>query len=59
MNKVIEDVKVDSKTVSCDGGAGQLGHPRVFLAIDDTNQVTCPYCGQIFVLDPAKAETGH
>jgi uncharacterized Zn-finger protein len=59
MNKVIEDVKVDSKTVSCDGGAGQLGHPRVFLAIDETNQVTCPYCGQIFVLDPAKAETDH
>ncbi|MGI9492289.1 MAG: zinc-finger domain-containing protein [Geminicoccaceae bacterium] len=59
MNKVVEEVKVDSRTVSCDGGAGQLGHPRVFLAIDERNQVACPYCGQIFVLDPGKPEADH
>lgn len=59
MTKIVEAIKVDSKNVACDGGAGQLGHPRVFLAINDTNQVACPYCGQIFILDPAKAETGH
>jgi len=59
MNKVVEDIKVDSKTVACDGGVGQLGHPRVFLAIDETNQVACPYCGQVFVLTTAKIETGH
>jgi uncharacterized Zn-finger protein len=45
--------------VACDGGGGQLGHPRVFLAIDETNQVACPYCGQIFVLEPDSAETDH
>ena len=59
MSKVVDTTKVDSRNVACDGGAGQLGHPKVFLAIDDTNQVTCPYCGKIFVLDAEKAEPGH
>ncbi len=59
MNKVIEEIKVDSKTVACDGGGGQLGHPRVFLAIDESGRVTCPYCGQIFVLAAGKASSGH
>jgi uncharacterized Zn-finger protein len=59
MNETVETMKVDSKSVACDGGGGQLGHPRVFLAIDETNQVACPYCGQIFVLEPDSAETDH
>ncbi len=59
MSKSVEAIKVDSRNVACDGGSGQLGHPRVFLAIDDSNQVACPYCGQIFVLDPDKALPGH
>lgn len=59
MSKVIEATKVGDRNVVCDGGAGPLGHPRVFLAIDDTNQVSCPYCGHVFVLDPEKVGTGH
>lgn len=59
MDKIVEAKKVDSKNVACDGGGGQLGHPRVFLAIDGNNQVICPYCGQTFVLDPAKANASH
>ena len=59
MNKTTAAIKVDSRSVACDGGAGQLGHPRVFLAIGDTNQVACPYCGQIFILDPSSAGTDH
>ena len=59
MKKKIETVKVDSRDVACDGGGGQLGHPRVFLAIDETNQATCPYCGKIFVLEGEKAQAGH
>lgn len=59
MKKIIEAKKVESRQVACDGGAGQLGHPRVFLAMDGSDQVTCPYCGQIFVLDPSKTNVGH
>ncbi|GMR16583.1 MAG: zinc-finger domain-containing protein [Gammaproteobacteria bacterium] len=25
-------------------------HPRVFLAIEDSGEATCPYCGAVYVL---------
>jgi uncharacterized Zn-finger protein len=53
----IEQIYVDSKTVACDGGGGTLGHPRVFLAIEETGQVECPYCSRRFIFAPDKAGT--
>ena len=53
-------VMVTSRTISCDGGGGALGHPRTFYTIGDEGSVTCGYCGQVFVLDPnAPADGGH
>lgn len=46
----IEVVNVTARTVSCDGGNGPLGHPRVYLTMDKTDQVDCPYCGKRFIL---------
>ncbi|MBN3299944.1 NADH dehydrogenase [ubiquinone] iron-sulfur protein 6, mitochondrial [Amia ocellicauda] len=45
-----EPVKeVESRVVSCDGGGGALGHPRVFINLDkDTKVGTCGYCGLRF-----------
>jgi len=41
---------VDAWRVSCDGGEGALGHPRVWLSIDrDTGVVECGYCDKKFV----------
>lgn len=58
-----ETVTVHSTRVSCDGatqirstGAYQpsaLGHPRVYLEIDEKGFVDCPYCDKHFVLDGA------
>jgi uncharacterized Zn-finger protein len=53
----IEEIYVDSKTAVCDGGGGALGHPRVYLAIDQSGQVECPYCSRRFVFAPDKAST--
>ena len=53
-----EIVHVQSSTVSCDGGVGPLGHPRVYLRISD-KQVTCPYCSKLFVLDEGASDSGH
>jgi uncharacterized Zn-finger protein len=53
----IEEFYVDSKSVACDGGGGVLGHPRVFLAIEETGRIECPYCSRRFVYDPEKAGT--
>ena len=41
-------ITVDSATIVCDGG-GQLGHPRVTLALD-SGRATCPYCSQAYAL---------
>jgi uncharacterized Zn-finger protein len=55
-----ETFYVTERRVACDGGGGPLGHPRVFLQIDETGEVTCPYCSRHFVLgEDAEAEAGH
>jgi len=41
---------VDSKKVSCDGGGGALGHPKIYLDMGKENQIICPYCSKIFIL---------
>lgn len=33
-------------------------HPRVFLPIEEAGRATCPYCGTVYVLDPA-VQTGR
>ena len=55
-----EILHVESETVSCDGGGGALGHPRVFLNMEGRGQIDCPYCGRRFVLKQgAMAGAGH
>lgn len=51
---VTDEVYVDSRSVACDGG-GALGHPRVYLAIDESGRVECPYCSRRFIYDPDRA----
>jgi len=42
---------VDETRVSCDGGEGALGHPRVWLRIPaETGWVECPYCDKKIIL---------
>jgi uncharacterized Zn-finger protein len=59
-NSAPEVTYVDSARVWCDGsgqirgGAGYrpaaLGHPRVYLQIDEKGWVDCGYCDRRFVL---------
>ena len=46
--------RVSSARVSCDGAQDgiptALGHPRVFLEIDEHGYVDCGYCDRRFVL---------
>lgn len=42
---VVEDHKV-----SCDGGGGALGHPKVWYEIGEEGYVECGYCDRIFAL---------
>ena len=49
-----EVTRTTSRRVSCDGAhdglAASLGHPRVFLEIDEHGYVDCGYCDRRFVL---------
>ena len=55
-----ETVEVDTETVSCDGGGGALGHPKVWLNMEGKGQIDCPYCDRRFVLKPgADGRGGH
>ncbi len=49
-----ETVTVHAPRVQCDGAseiAANLGHPRVWLEIDERGHVDCPYCDKRFVLE--------
>jgi uncharacterized Zn-finger protein len=50
-----ELVRTSSARVACDGatdipGGAALGHPRVWLQIDEHGYVDCGYCDRRFVL---------
>jgi uncharacterized Zn-finger protein len=49
-----ETTRVTARRVACDGAhdglAAALGHPRVFLEIDDHGYVDCGYCDRRFIL---------
>ena len=52
-----ETTLVDHARVSCDGSGGirgaaaaALGHPRVWLEIDEHGYVDCGYCDRRFIL---------
>lgn len=55
-----EIVFTDSRRVACDGATDDspaLGHPRVYLQIDEKGFVDCGYCDKRFILDGGPADT--
>ncbi|WFD33223.1 hypothetical protein MCUN1_000036 [Malassezia cuniculi] len=44
-------VHTTKRVVSCDGGDGPLGHPRVYINLDKPGPKPCPYCGVRFELE--------
>ncbi|QKX61353.1 uncharacterized protein TRUGW13939_08501 [Talaromyces rugulosus] len=44
-----------SRVVSCDGGGGPHGHPRIFINTDKPEIATCGYCGLPFAQEKHKA----
>ncbi len=45
-----EVIEVDTEIVSCDGGGGALGHPKIWLNMHGRGWVECGYCDRRFVL---------
>jgi uncharacterized Zn-finger protein len=53
-----EIIHVKTRAVSCDGGDGAYGHPKVYLKIA-TDKIMCPYCSRLFVLEPGATDHSH
>ena len=54
-----ETVYTDTPRVACDGAtdiAPALGHPRVYLQIDERGFAECGYCDKRFVLKGGPAD---
>ena len=47
----IPPIASETRIVSCDGGGGALGHPKVFINLDKPGNHSCGYCGLRFYLD--------
>lgn len=63
MSSAPETLLVKTHRVACDGasdipGGAALGHPRVFLEIDEKGYVECGYCDRRFVLAGGPADDG-
>ncbi|HEX2752907.1 MAG TPA: zinc-finger domain-containing protein [Alphaproteobacteria bacterium] len=41
-------VPQDAETVSCNGGGGALGHPKVYYTFHHQDEVVCGYCDRLF-----------
>ena len=59
-----ETIFTDSTRVKCDGasdirGGVALGHPRIWLEIDEKGFVECGYCDRRFVLKGGPADRGE
>ena len=56
-----ETIRIKSPRTLCDGAGtidAALGHPRVFLRIDEKGWVECGYCDRRFVLKGGPADEG-
>lgn len=54
-----ETILVTTLRIACDGSGevpAALGHPRVYLHIDDNGFVDCGYCDRRFILEGGTAD---
>ncbi len=43
---------VETDRVSCDGGGGVLGHPKVYYDLNENGEAHCFYCCAHFIKKP-------
>jgi NADH dehydrogenase (ubiquinone) Fe-S protein 6 len=61
MSQTPETSIVKTRRIACDGasdipGGAALGHPRVWLEIDERGYVECGYCDKRFILAGGPAD---
>ena len=46
---IIKKIESNINTICCSGGDKLSGHPAVYYNFGDKKQVTCQYCGTIYL----------
>ena len=63
MTDAPETIIVRNHRIACDGSGdgvpAALGHPRVWLEIDESGAVECGYCDRRYVLAGGPADQGQ
>ena len=64
MQPAPEITRTPNARVACDGasdipGGAALGHPRVWLEVDESGYVDCGYCDRRFILIGGPADGAH
>jgi NADH dehydrogenase (ubiquinone) Fe-S protein 6 len=63
MSDTTETLAVRTRRIACDGSGdgvpAALGHPRIWLEIDESGAVECGYCGRRYVLAGGPADHGE
>ena len=58
-----ETILVRTNRIACDGSGADvppaLGHPKIWLEIDESGAVDCGYCDRHFILVGGPADLGH
>lgn len=61
MSLIPETIRVRERRIACDGSGdvpAALGHPKVYLEIDEKGYVDCGYCDRRFILIGGPADKG-
>ena len=53
---LVKPIEVVGNVAVCDGGDPDLGHPRIYINLEEPGKNACGYCGQPFV---KKSESGR
>lgn len=62
MSNLTETIYVRDKRISCDGSGevpAALGHPKIWLEIDERGFAECGYCDRKFILKGGAADNGE
>ena len=46
---ITKKIESDINTICCSGGDQDTGHPAVYYNFGEKKQITCQYCGTIYL----------
>ena len=49
IKSITKEVKYEKKVICCSGGDISTGHPVVYYNFGNKKQITCQYCGTVYL----------